>query len=338
VLNHLKKLCLVMVCFAFIAIPPKRAESGQFLICPLCWALAAIPPCNFPPGEKIMLYMKCPNICGTREICVFDVGRYIVNKAKETTLAEQKKIKDAEIAAKKKEQQIWGESPVKMLPSPPDNGLGGLKKPDSVLNIGKKKQDELLNALPAGEDLIDLTSPSSCLRSIEEVSQSNKLDKICGTDKKTEQFRRCATEYVIGTALLYGYNDPQGRGSAKSQYSPSETTRKDWCLKAVLQQQNMNCAAASVTYLSNIPAYGEHLKKVMSEIIKNSMKPCIDPATPVKDNPTALPGCVRQDLVNLNALKQERVFLKQTMAAIKSVCDPVKSFEELNRQDSERLY
>lgn len=328
-----------MVCFAFIAIPPKRAESGQFLICPLCWALAAIPPCNFPPGEKIMLYMKCPNICGTREICVFDVGRYIVNKAKETTLAEQKKIKDAEIAAKKKEQQIWGDKTAIRPPSPEPDGLQEvLKNPDSVLNIGQAAEKRELNAQGPNTDLIDLTSPSSCLRSIEEVSQSNKLDKICGTDKKTEQFRRCATEYVIGTALLYGYNDPQGRGSAKSQYSPSETTRKDWCLKAVLQQQNMNCAAASVTYLSNIPAYGEHLKKVMSDIIKNSMKPCIDPATPVKDKPPILPGCVRQDLVNLNALKQERVFLKQTMAAIKSVCDPVKSFEELNRQDSERLY
>lgn len=338
-LNHLKKLCLVIVCFAFIAMPPKRAESGQFFVCPVCWALAAIPSCKFPPGEKTMLYMKCPNVCGTRAICVFDVGRHIVNKAKETTLAEKLKMHKEKLAAEKEQAKGWGEEPVKKLPAPPADGLQAvLKNPDSALNVGRGAQIIELAAQGANTDLIDLASPSSCLRSIEEVSQSDEIVPICGEDRTTEQFRRCATEYVVGTALLYGYHDPQGRGSAKSQYSPAETTRRDWCLKAVLQQQNMNCAAASVTYLSNIPAYGEHLKKVMSDIIRNSMKPCIDPATPVKDKPTVLSGCVRQDLVNLNALKQERVFLKQTMEAMKSVCAPVKSFEELNRQNSERLY
>jgi hypothetical protein len=319
--------------------PPKRAESGQFFICPLCWALAAIPSCYFPPGEKTMLYMKCPNICGTRAICVFDVGRYIVNKSKEITAEEQKKLHEAKRKDEERKSKIWGESVVKILPSPPSDGLQEvLKNPDSALNLGREAEKRELATQGENTDLIDLTSPSSCLRSIEEVSQSNVLDNICGTDKETEQFKQCATKYVLGTALLYGYYDEQGRGSAKSQYSPSETTRKDWCVNAVLKQQQINCAAASLTYLSNIPVYAEHLKKVIKQLIENSMKPCIAPDTSVKDKPTVLPGCVRQDLVNLNALKQERVLLKKTMEAMHSVCAPVKSMQTINREHFDRQY
>lgn len=337
-LNNLTRLCIVIICFAFIVMPPKRAESGQFFICPVCWALAAIPSCYFPPGEKTMLYMKCPNICGTRSVCIFDLQRYIVNLAKLKTYNEQQKTTKEIIKAKEVEAKGWGEGVTKPLPSPPVDGLQqALNDPDCVLDVGCRARQSDLASQGANTDLIDLSSPSSCLRSIEKISQSNTLDKTCGTDKETEHFKQCATKYVLGTALLYGYEDPQGRGRAKSQYSPAETTRKDWCVRAVLQQQSLNCAAASLTYLSNIPAYGEHLKGVMSELIKNSMKPCIAPDTPIKDKPTVLPGCVRQDLVNLNALKQERVFLKQTMEAMKSVCSPLKSFEEVSRQN-ERLY
>ncbi len=335
-LRPLKILCLALVCFAVIALPPQRAQSAALFICPVCWVLSLIPACYFPPGEKTMLYMKCPNVCGTREICVFDVNRYIVNKAKEITLEEQRKADKAKSDAEKQQQKGWGEA-VKLFPSPPEDvGLQKmLKNPDCALNLGcNAKQRELAQQGP-NTDLIDT---NSCLRSIEEVSKSEEIVPVCGKDRTTETFKQCVNEYVIGTALLYGYHDPKGRGSAKSQYSPAETTRRDWCLKAVLRQQNMNCATASLTYLANIPTYLEHIKQVMSEIIRNSMKPCIAPDTPIKDNPAILPGCVRQDLVNLNALKQTRFALQQTTQALQTACGPISTFEELLKQDASRAY
>jgi hypothetical protein len=338
VLRSLKIVCLAVVCFAVITLPPQRAQSAALFVCPICWALSLIPQCIFPPGERIMLLMKCPLICGTRAICEIDIPRWVAGQAVLTNNKEQQKMITQDIENLKTHAAIWGARTIKMLPAPPKDRFEGLNNPDEVLDPTFKKKKEELERLGANTDSIDLTDPSSCFQSIEEVSKSEGIEKFCGEDRTSEHFKQCVNEYVIGTALLYGYHDPQGRGPAKSQYSPAETTRRDWCLKAVLQQQSLNCAAASMTYLVNIPAYGQHLQQVMGEIIENSMKPCIAPDTPVSDKPAVLPGCVRQDLVSLQVLKQERAYLKQTMQKIQSVCRPVKTFETLLQQDSNRLY
>ncbi len=330
--RFLKIVCLAVLCCPLIMLMPQRAAAFFIITCAECWKEAAVPQCVNPLGEGAMMKVRCPLLCGTRAICKTDVNLLVLNNLKTEQMkggieqqAEIRKILEEQAATVGLTPTQHSKAPF----IPFIDGLEGLT-PDEVLNLATNNALSLQEQEDGPMDSIDLSDPASCLRSIEEVSKSDEIVKICGNDRTTPYFNKCAAQHALSTSL-YG---SQGRRMAKSQYSPAETTRRDWCLKAVLQQQSLNCAATATAYLANRSFYAQHLQnEVMKPIIENGSKPCIAPDTPVSDIKAVLPGCVRQDLVNLALLKREQQYLEQTIEKMKSVCRPSATFQTLLDQN-----